>query len=114
VLAMGTYALADLMTTKPYVSGAAYIQRMSDYCRGCRFDPKQDCPITPLYWAFLARHQQRLAENQRLIVPLRAPPTPRGPPRTRRTGVPNRERAPHSGASPHAGRCAAALTVPEG
>jgi len=72
VLAMGTYAVADLMTTKPYISGAAYIDRMSDYCQGCSFDPKHNCPITALYWAFLARHQQRLADNQRLIVPLSA------------------------------------------
>ena len=72
VLAMGTYAVADLMTTKPYVSGAAYIHRMSDYCADCRFDPKKNCPITPLYWAFLARHASRLADNQRLLVPLSA------------------------------------------
>lgn len=53
VIAMATYGVGDLMTTKPYVSGAAYIDRMSDYCRGCRFDPKSDCPLTPIYWAFL-------------------------------------------------------------
>lgn len=72
VLAMGTFAVGDLMTTKPYVSGAAYIQRMSDYCRGCSFDPKHNCPITSLYWAFLARHEPQLAHNQRLAVPLAA------------------------------------------
>jgi len=60
------------MTTKPYISGAAYIHRMSDYCRGCSFDPKHNCPITSLYWAFLARHEPRLAENQRIMVPLSA------------------------------------------
>lgn len=70
VLAMGTYAVGDLMTTKPYVSGAAYIDRMSDYCGTCRFHPKKDCPITPLYWAFLARHRERLAGNPRLRLPL--------------------------------------------
>ena len=47
VLGMGTFALGDLMTTKPYVSGAAYIDRMSDYCKACAFDPQKDCPITP-------------------------------------------------------------------
>jgi deoxyribodipyrimidine photolyase-related protein len=57
VLGMGTYALAGLMTTKPYVSGAAYINRMSDYCSLCSFNPKTDCPFTSLYWAFLARHE---------------------------------------------------------
>ena len=31
VLGMGTFAVGDIMTTKPYVSGAGYISRMSDY-----------------------------------------------------------------------------------
>ncbi|MCA9505856.1 MAG: cryptochrome/photolyase family protein [Spirochaetaceae bacterium] len=72
VLGMGTYALGDLFVTKPYVSGAAYIHRMSDYCDGCAFDPKSSCPITPLYWDFLARHRDRLAGNPRLAMPLRS------------------------------------------
>jgi len=70
VLGMGTYAVGDLMTTKPYVSGAAYIARMSDYCGSCAFDPKTTCPITRLYWAFLARHEARLRDNPRLRLPL--------------------------------------------
>jgi deoxyribodipyrimidine photolyase-related protein len=72
VLGMGTYAAGPLMTTKPYVSGAPYVARMGDYCTRCEFDPKRDCPMTPLYWAFLARHRDRLAGNPRLAVPLRA------------------------------------------
>lgn len=72
VLGMGTYALGELMTTKPYVSGAAYIHRMSDYCAGCAFDPKKDCPITPLYWAYLARHAKALDGNPRMGLPLRS------------------------------------------
>jgi deoxyribodipyrimidine photolyase-related protein len=72
VLGMGTYAVGDLMTTKPYVSGAAYIARMSDYCDSCAFDPKTTCPITRLYWAFLARHEGRLRDNPRLQLPLQA------------------------------------------
>jgi len=72
VLGMGTYAVGDLMTTKPYVSGAAYIARMSDYCESCAFDPTTTCPITRLYWAFLARHEMRLRDNLRLRLPLQA------------------------------------------
>jgi deoxyribodipyrimidine photolyase-related protein len=72
VLGMGTFALGDLMTTKPYVCGSAYIHRMSDYCAGCAFDPKRDCPVTPLYWAFLDRHEKRLAGNPRMRLPLRS------------------------------------------
>jgi deoxyribodipyrimidine photolyase-related protein len=70
VLGMGSFAVGDLMTTKPYVSGAAYIDRMSDYCDGCRFDPARDCPITNLYWAFLDRHSSKLQNNPRLRLPL--------------------------------------------
>ena len=72
VLGMGTFATGPLMTTKPYVSGAPYIDRMSDYCGGCRFHPKRDCPVTPLYWSFLARQRDRLADNHRVRMPLRS------------------------------------------
>ena len=63
---MGTFAVGPLMTTKPYVSGASYIARMSDYCGICAFDPKGTCPFSSLYWAFLARHGKALAGNPRL------------------------------------------------
>lgn len=70
VLGMGTYALGDLMTTKPYVSGASYINKMSDYCGGCAFNPKTNCPLTRLYWAFLQRHRDKLSSNMRMKLPL--------------------------------------------
>ncbi len=69
VLGMGTFALGDLFTTKPYVSGATYLDRMSDYCDGCAFSPKKDCPMTPMYWAFLDRNQPVLGANPRLVMP---------------------------------------------
>lgn len=72
VLAMASYGVGDLMTTKPYVAGAAYIHRMSDYCRDCAFDPKTTCPVTRLYWRFLAENQHRLAGNPRMAMPLRS------------------------------------------
>lgn len=72
VLGMGTFAAGDLMTTKPYVSGAAYINRMGDYCGSCAFKPDQNCPITSLYWAFLDRHYHELKDNPRLRLPLQS------------------------------------------
>ncbi len=72
VLAMATFGTGPLMTTKPYVSGAAYLDRMGDACAGCAFDPRKTCPITPLYWAFLARHAERLEDVQRMRLPLRS------------------------------------------
>jgi len=72
VLAMGSFAVGELMTTKPYVCGAAYLDRMGDHCAACRFDPRKDCPITALYWDFLARNGARLGANPRMAVPLMA------------------------------------------
>ena len=70
VLGMGTFATGELMVTKPYVSGANYIHRMSDYCGDCAFDPKKDCPMSSLYWQFLERHRDRLEGNPRMSLAL--------------------------------------------
>lgn len=70
VMGMGTYALGDLMTTKPYVSGTPYIHKMSDYCDHCAFHPKKDCPVSRLYWAFLSRHTEGLKNNPRMRLPM--------------------------------------------
>ncbi|MBM4105193.1 MAG: deoxyribodipyrimidine photolyase [Phycisphaerae bacterium] len=72
VMGMATWGLGGVMTTKPYIAGAAYVHRMSDYCGGCRFDPRSTCPLTRLYWAFLDRHEPRLRDNHRLGVVLQA------------------------------------------
>lgn len=71
VMGMALWADLGRMATKPYVSGGAYLKRMSDYCRDCRFDPAQRtgeaaCPFTSLYWDFMARHETRLASNHRM------------------------------------------------
>ncbi|MDZ7266926.1 MAG: cryptochrome/photolyase family protein [candidate division KSB1 bacterium] len=70
VLGMGTFAIGDLITTKPYIAGAAYLDRMGDYCSRCRFDPKSTCPFTALYWAFLDRHEAKLRTLDRLKLVL--------------------------------------------
>ncbi len=66
VLGMATFATGELFTTKPYVSGSNYINKMSDYCKHCVFDPKKDCPLKRMYWAFLGRHEDKLRENNRM------------------------------------------------
>ena len=70
-LGMSQYADGGLLATKPYVSSAAYIDRMSDYCKGCEYDRKarlgeKACPFNALYWDFFARNQSLLSANPRL------------------------------------------------
>jgi deoxyribodipyrimidine photolyase-related protein len=69
---MGSFGVGDLLTTKPYVAGSAYIHKMSDYCEGCRFDPKTTCPLPSLYWAFLGRHRAELGGVNRMKLPVAA------------------------------------------
>ena len=76
VLGMSTYADGGVTATKPYVSGAAYINRMSNFCPRCTYDPKLSvgpgsCPFTALYWTFLERNQDVLANNFRLAMQFR-------------------------------------------
>jgi deoxyribodipyrimidine photolyase-related protein len=75
VIGMSLHADGGMMATKPYASGGAYINKMSDSCKGCKYDPKlrtgpTACPFTTLYWDFLARHQDRLKSNHRMSQPL--------------------------------------------
>ena len=72
VLGMGTYSLGDAMMTKPYISGTPYINKMSDYCKSCKFNPKKDCMVSNLYWAFIERHKGAFEGNIRMAMPLRS------------------------------------------
>jgi deoxyribodipyrimidine photolyase-related protein len=71
VLAMGTFGTST-MTTKPYIAGSGYISKMSDYCGSCAFHPKKTCPLPHLYWAWLQRHGDALAGNNRMAIPLKS------------------------------------------
>ena len=71
VIGMGVHADNGMMMTKPYVAGGAYISRMSNYCKGCAYNPKNRtgedaCPFTTLYWDFLDRHKESFASNHRM------------------------------------------------
>jgi deoxyribodipyrimidine photolyase-related protein len=76
VLGMATWADGGRMMTKPYAASGRYVDRMSDHCAQCVYQPgtrtgDAACPFTTLYWDFLARNRERLAGNHRMGMMLR-------------------------------------------
>ena len=76
VVGMSQHADNGVLATKPYVSGGAYINKMSDHCGDCRFDPKvrvgeNACPFTGGYWLFLHKHRERFEKNHRMVRAVR-------------------------------------------
>jgi deoxyribodipyrimidine photolyase-related protein len=70
VIGMGLNADGGQIATKPYIASANYINKMSDYCTSCRFNPKKRtgaaaCPFNFLYWNFLLEHEELLRANPR-------------------------------------------------
>ncbi|XWN34616.1 MAG: cryptochrome/photolyase family protein [Roseivirga sp.] len=68
---MSQFADGGIVATKPYVSSANYIDKMSDYCGSCYYDPKKRygaraCPFNSLYWHFFATHRKQLQKNGRI------------------------------------------------
>jgi len=75
VVGMSQHADGGTIATKPYLSGGAYLDRMTDHCRGCWFDPRKRtgeraCPFTAGYWAWIDRHSERLRHNHRMVRPV--------------------------------------------
>ncbi len=75
-LGMSQFGDGGLMASKPYIASGKYIQRMSNHCKGCPYDPAlsvgpKACPFTTLYWDFLNRHAQLLQKNPRMGMQLR-------------------------------------------
>lgn len=73
---MVLWADGGVMGSKPYAASGAYINRMSDYCRGCTYDVAAKsgdsaCPFNYLYWNFLIENADRLAGNPRMAMPYR-------------------------------------------
>jgi deoxyribodipyrimidine photolyase-related protein len=68
---MALFADGGILASKPYAASGSYINRMSDYCRECSYDPGEKlgetaCPLNFLYWDFLLRNEKRLRGNARM------------------------------------------------
>ncbi len=75
-LGMSQFADGGIMASKPYIASGKYIERMSNHCQGCRFDPSKSvgeaaCPITTLYWDYMIRHEAMLGKNPRMGMQLK-------------------------------------------
>jgi deoxyribodipyrimidine photolyase-related protein len=75
VVGMSQYADGGILATKPYAAGGAYVNRMSNYCGDCVYDPRKRvganaCPFTAGYWSFMYRNRERLGANSRMAQPL--------------------------------------------
>ena len=75
-LGMSQFGDGGIMASKPYSATGKYIDRMSNHCKGCRYNPanrigNDACPFTTLYWDFLATHEARLAKNPRMALQVR-------------------------------------------
>jgi deoxyribodipyrimidine photolyase-related protein len=70
---MALFANGGRFTSKPYVASGAYVKRMSNYCKGCHYEPEtragdKACPMTTLYWNFLDQHEASFASNPRTAL----------------------------------------------
>lgn len=70
-LGMALFGDGGFLGSKPYAASGKYIHKMSNFCKGCKYDPNEvigenACPFNALYWNFLATHQKKLRSNQRL------------------------------------------------
>jgi len=75
-LGMSQYADGGLMASKPYIASGKYIDRMSNYCKACPYQPEKStgadaCPFTTLYWDYLNTHHASLAKNPRMLMQLK-------------------------------------------
>jgi deoxyribodipyrimidine photolyase-related protein len=73
VAGMALFANGGRFTSKPYVASGAYVKRMSNYCKGCTYEPETRtgsaaCPMTTLYWNFLDTHEASFASNPRTAL----------------------------------------------
>jgi deoxyribodipyrimidine photolyase-related protein len=68
---MSQFADGGIVGTKPYVSSASYIDKMSHYCGSCYYKKAvktgdKACPFNSLYWNFYDKNEEKLSKNPRI------------------------------------------------
>jgi deoxyribodipyrimidine photolyase-related protein len=68
---MSQFADGGIVGTKPYVSSASYIDKMSHYCGSCFYKKEvktgdKACPFNSLYWNFYDKNEDKLGKNPRI------------------------------------------------
>jgi deoxyribodipyrimidine photolyase-related protein len=68
---MSQFADGGIVGTKPYVSSASYIDKMSHYCGSCFYKKAvktgdKACPFNSLYWNFYDKNEDKLGKNPRI------------------------------------------------
>ena len=72
-LGMALFGDGGFLGSKPYAASANYINKMSDYCKSCKYNNKvkigtDACPYNYLYWNFLLEHRDLLSSNPRMSM----------------------------------------------
>ncbi|AFZ43047.1 deoxyribodipyrimidine photolyase-related protein [Halothece sp. PCC 7418] len=75
VIGMGQFADGGVFASKPYASSANYVNKMSDYCEHCCYNPRQRsrdsaCPFNFFYWDFIERQRDQLQSLGRMNLVL--------------------------------------------
>jgi deoxyribodipyrimidine photolyase-related protein len=73
VSGMVLFADGGLLASKPYVAGGSYINKMSNYCKNCKYNVVEKngvnaCPFNYLYWHFLISNRDKLSSNPRISM----------------------------------------------
>ncbi|WP_409439413.1 cryptochrome/photolyase family protein [Psychromonas sp. GE-S-Ul-11] len=73
---MALFADGGWIATKPYAASGNYVNKMSDYCKNCRYKVKEKvsadaCPLNSLYWNFIDQHYDKFSKNPRMSFPVR-------------------------------------------
>lgn len=76
VSGMILYADGGVLGSKPYAASGSYINKMSNYCSGCRYSVNKKngddaCPFNYLFWNFMMENKDTLSGNPRMGMMVR-------------------------------------------